>query len=296
MPTGTDRPGELFFLTVSLKVANPYDWLGAKLDRRVDLVPIVNVRPPGVTEEQLRRENLARMEQAKRDATFVALTRLGYEVTLVGTGALVIDTVEGSGADGVLLPGDVIVEVDGRPIEFRDDVVELLEDRRIGDEVRLVVERTPPGGGEPERTAVTIVLGPHVDDPSRPMIGVLLDNNEPIVEFPVEVEIDSRNIGGPSAGMMFALQIMNELGPEDLAKGHRIAGTGTIDREGNVGAIGGVRQKVYAAIDAGAEAVLVPEANYEDALVAAGDDVELVEVSTIDDALAFLDGLEPVGS
>jgi PDZ domain-containing protein len=120
------------------------------------------------------------------------------------------------------------------------------------------------------------------------MIGVLLENNEPIVEFPVNVEIDSQNIGGPSAGMMFTLQIMDQLTEEPLTKGYRIAGTGTISTDGTVGAIGGIHQKVYGAIDAGARAVLVPAANYPDAVAAAGDRIEVVKVETIDDALAFL--------
>ncbi len=293
VPSGHERAGELFFLTVSLKTANPYDWLGAKLDSRVDLVPRQNVRPPGVSPEQLRRENLAAMQQAKRDATFVALTKLGYDVKLIGTGALVIDTVPDSAADGKLLPDDVIVELDGHPIEFRSDVIDLLEGKEIGDPVDLVVLRDVDG--EERRIDVRLVLGPHVDDPTRPMIGVLLDNNEPIVEFPIEVDIDSRNIGGPSAGMMFALEIMNELSPDTLTRGHRIAGTGTISRDGTVGPIGGVRQKVFAAVDAGAEAILIPEGNYDEALTT-GADIEMVKVVTIDDALAFLDSLPAVGS
>lgn len=289
---GNEAGGELFFLTVSLDEANVFEWISAQVDPRVDLAPRQNIRPPGVSREQLRRENLAAMEQSKRDAVYVALTRLGYEVTLVGTGAVVLDTVEGSAAEGVLQPGDVIVEVDGHPIEFRTDVIDLLADKEIGDPVRVVVEREADDATM-ERVEVTITLGPHVDDPSRPMIGVLLDNNEPIVEFPVEVTIDSRNIGGPSAGMMFALEVMNLLSDEDLTRGHRIAGTGTISRDGEVGAIGGIRQKVFGAIDAGAEAVLVPSDNYEDAVRAAGDDIEVVKVETIDDALAFLESLSP---
>ncbi len=290
----TDAQGELFFLTVSLEEANVFEYLSGELDPRVDVVPRRNIRPTGVSPVQLRRENLAAMEQSKTDATFVALTKLGYDVTLVGTGALVIDTVPGSAAEGVVLPGDVIVELDGHPIEFRSDVIDLMRDKAVGDPVSLVVLREEDGAEEPQRVTLELVLGPHVDDPQKPMIGVLLDNNEPIIEFPVDVEIDSRNIGGPSAGMMFTLQIMNQLTAEDLTKGHRIAGTGTISRDGTVGPIGGIRQKVYGAINAGAEAVLVPAENYDDALTAAGDDIEVVKVTTIDDALAYLDRLQPV--
>jgi PDZ domain-containing protein len=120
------------------------------------------------------------------------------------------------------------------------------------------------------------------------MMGVLLDNNEPVIEFPVDVNIDSQNIGGPSAGLMFTLQIIDQLTPDQLTHGKRIAGTGTISIDETVGPIGGIEQKIYGAIDAGAVAVLVPSGNYDAALVAADGRIEIVRVETVDDALAFL--------
>ncbi len=294
--------GELLFLTVSLLEANIFEYAAGVLDPRVEVRERERIRPLGVSQEQLRREGLAAMQQSKTDATYVALTTLGYEVTLVGTGALVIDTVPDSAADGVLFPNDVIVEMDGKMVAFRDDIIKELEDAEIGDLVEFLVERPLTGsdggahmGGEGdgpyETIEVELRLGPHVDDPTKPMVGVLLDNNEPIIEFPVEVIIDTQNIGGPSAGMMFTLQIIDQLTEGELTNGERIAGTGTISRDGTVGGIGGIKQKVYGAIDAGARAVLVPASNYDDAVAAAGDDIEVVRVETIDDALAFLETL-----
>ena len=281
--------GELFFLTVSLKEANVFEWVAAKLDPRVAIREREIIRPPDVSPEQLRREGLAMMDESKRDATYVALTKLGYEVTLIGTGALVIETVPEAAADGVLLPDDIILEMNGEIIGFRSDLTELLQPMAIGDQVMLSVER--PDSDDPEildPLDVELVLGPHTDDPTKPMIGVLLGNNEPIVEFPVDVHIDSQNIGGPSAGLMFTLQIMDQLTPDEITNGYRIAGTGTISVDETVGPIGGIQQKIHAAIDVGARAVLVPAANYEDALLAAGDRIQIVRVVTIDDALAFL--------
>jgi PDZ domain-containing protein len=284
--------GELFFLTVSLKEANVFEWAAGYVDPTVDVRERQAVRPSGVSPEQLRRESLAAMEQSKQTATFVALTQLGYEVTLVGTGALVIDTVPDSAADGVLLPNDVIIEMGGEMVAFRDDVINGLSDSEVGDLVDMLIERPiDDSTDEFEEMSVDLVLGPHTDDPTRPMIGVLLDNNEPIVEFPVEVVIDSQNIGGPSAGMMFTLQIIDQLTDGEITKGERIAGTGTISRDGTVGSIGGVKQKVHGAIDAGARAVLVPAGNFDDAVEAAGDDIEVVRVEVIDDAVAFLETL-----
>jgi PDZ domain-containing protein len=281
--------GELFFLTVSLKEANVFEWAAGYVDPRVDVRERERVRPIGVSPEQLRRESLAAMEQSKQTATFVALTQLGYEVTLVGTGALVIETVPDSAADGVLLPNDVIIEMDGKQVAFRDDIINDLSDAEIGDLVEMLVDRPIDESVDQfDQIEVKLVLGPHTDDPARPMIGVLLDNNEPIVEFPVDVVIDSRNIGGPSAGMMFTLQIMDQLTDGEITRGERIAGTGTIARDGTVGSIGGIKQKVHGAIDAGARAVLVPAGNYDDALVAAGDRIEIVRIETIEDAVAFL--------
>jgi PDZ domain-containing protein len=280
--------GEMFFLTVSLREANVFEYVAAQVNPKVDVAPRQNIRPTGVSPEDLRRENLARMQQSKDDATFVALTKLGYEPTYIGTGALVIETIPGSAADGVLLADDVIIGIDGQEVAFRSDVIDSLAEMEIGDRVGLDVQRVVEGSGEVEVVEVEIVLGVHVDDPSRPMVGVLLDNSQPIMEFPIAVEMDSANIGGPSAGMMFTLEIMNQLTEGDLTGGRRIAGTGTISHDGTVGAIGGVTQKVHAAIDAGAKVVLIPAGNYDDAVAAAGDKIIVVRVETIDDALGFL--------
>ncbi len=274
--------GELFWLTIVQKQANVFEYIGARLDPTVAVVPRENIRSSDTSPEDLRRANLASMEEAKNNARFVALTYLGYEVTYEGAGALVIDTVEGSGAHGVLLPDDVIVDIDGKPISLRNDVIEVLTSKGVGDAAVLTVER-----GD-EVFELTIVLGPHTDDPDRPMVGVLLDDYELLPDFPVPIMIDSSNVGGPSAGLMFTLQIIDQLTPEPMTNGHRVAGTGVIFRDGTVGPIGAVPQKVFAAIDAGATAVLVPALNYDDAVEAAGDDIVVVRVATIDDALDYL--------
>jgi Lon-like protease len=300
---GSDAPedGELLFLTVSLKEVNALGYVAALIDKQVDVSPRENIRPAGVSSEELRQQNLDLMEQSKQNAVYVALTRLGYEVTFDGSGALIQGIVDGSAADGTLFENDVIVGIDGQPVEFSTDAVDLISGKLPGDELTLDINR-PREDGETgfEQVQVSLTLGPYVsvdedgtvtEDPDRGMVGVLLQNAAVDIHFPVDVEIDSQNIGGPSAGMMFTLEIINQLTPEDITKGHRIAGTGTIDQDGVVGAIGGIKQKVFAAIDAGAEYVLVPASNYDDAAAAAGDDIDVVEVGTIADALDFLDGL-----
>jgi PDZ domain-containing protein len=292
--------GELFFLTVSLKEVNVIEYVGALLDRQVDLSPRETVRPVGVSQEDLREQNLALMRNSQDSAKFVALTRLGYEVTLVGSGAAIQGIIEGSAADGVLVEGDVIIAVDGVEVEFVDEAVANIGGRAPGDRVLLSIRRIVDEDNNVEQLDIPIVLGPFlatdedgnlIDDPDRGMVGVLLTDAATETVFPVDITIDSQNIGGPSAGLMFALEIMNQLTEEDLTKGRAVAGTGTIARDGSVGAIGGIKQKVFGAIDAGAEFVLVPSSNYPDAVEAAGDDITVVEVATIDDALAFFETL-----
>lgn len=296
----TEGSGELFFLTVSLKEVNVIEYIAALLDGQVDLSPRENVRPAGVSQENLREQNLALMRNSQDSAKFVALTQLGYEVTLTGSGALIQGIVEGSAAVDLLFEGDVIVAVDGTPVEFVDEAVAEIGGRVPGDEVTLSIRRVVAPDNEVESFDINIVLGPYraedengniIDEPDRGMVGVLLTNAETETLFPVDIEIDSQNIGGPSAGLMFTLEIMNQLSEEDLTKGRSIAGTGTIARDGRVGAIGGIKQKVYGAIDAGADYVLVPSSNVPDALEAAGDDITVIDVATIADALTFLDTL-----
>jgi PDZ domain-containing protein len=296
-----DDEGELLFLTIVYSDVNVIEYVGAWLDPEVDLVAKERIQPAGVSREDLRRQNLAMMANSQQTAVFVALTKLGYEVTFEGSGAVVTSVVDDSAAVGVLQPGDAIVAVDGSEVEFVNDTVDAIGGRKPGDTITLTVQR-PVGeeDGEFETLDFDITLGPFrvvnedgsvEEDPDRGMVGVLLDNGPSEVIFPVDVEIDADNIGGPSAGMMFTLEIINQLTEDDLTKGHRVAGTGTIDPEGMVGAIGSVRQKVFGAISAGAEYILVPAANYDVAVDAAGDDIDVVRVATIDDALDFFERL-----
>lgn len=297
----TTTEGELMFLTVSLQEINVIEWVAAQLDGRVDLAPREVIRPAGVSQEELRQQNLNLMNRSKENAKFVALSYLGYEVTYNGSGALINSTIEDSAADGVLQVGDVIVAVAGEPVEFWTDAVDQIGGRSPGDELTLTIQRADPDDADVVETLdVTLTLGPYrfvdedgdvLDDPDRGMVGVLLTDAPVEVVFPINVMIDNQNIGGPSAGMMFTLEIIDSLTEEDITHGRRIAGTGTIDADGNVGAIGGMKQKTYVAIDAGAEYLLVPAGNYDEAVAAAGDDISVVRVETLDDAMTFLNSL-----
>lgn len=282
--------GELFFLTVSLAEVNLFEYIGGMIDESVDLRPREVIRPTGVSQEDLRRQNIDLMVQSQQDAIYVALTKLGYDVTFTGEGARIIEITPGSAAEGVLEAEDIITAVDGEPIQFSTEAVEQVGGRSVGETLSLDIKR-PINDTEFETFQVDITLGPHIDDPTRGMIGVLLTNANVNIDFPVDVIIDSQNIGGPSAGMMFTLEIIDLLNDTDLTNGNRIAGTGTINIDGDVGAIGGIRQKVFAAIDAGADYVLVPLGNFDDANDASKGRIDVIPIGNIDEALDFLASL-----
>ncbi len=290
---GNEVAGDLLFLTVLVEQVDALGYLDALFDPKVDLRPREVIRPPGVSQEELNEANAALMQDSIDRAIFVALTELGYDALLTGEGAVVLGIVEESPAVGLLRQGDIIVSIDDNPIRLAGDAVAEVGRARPGDRVVLTVMRVQEGVDDSSEIRIPVVLGVNPDDDARGFIGVFLDTHNVQAEYPVDVRIDARNIGGPSAGLMYTLEIMNLLTEGDLTKGRVIAGTGTIEFDGEIGSIGGIKQKVYAAIDAGAEYVLVPRGNYEDARRAAGDDIAVVPVDALTDALAFLNSLEP---
>ena len=281
--------GDLYLLTVSRESVNLFGYIEARwFDDEALLVEKEAVIPEGVSQDEQRRIDLGQMESSKDVATAVALEQLGFEIDFTGNGAFVLEVLEGGPSDGVLESGDIIVEFEGEPIEVHDQLIDLIRDRSVGDTVAITVLR-----GE-EEVDVKVTLGEReTDDGPVPQIGISTGTDGLEFVFPVEVEIDSQAVVGPSAGMIYTISIMNLLTDEDLTRGHRIAGTGTVALDGSIGAIGGVAQKVHGARAVGAETVLVPEANYPAASEAAGDDIEVIAVGTIDDALSYLEGLDP---
>lgn len=279
--------GDLYMLTVSQQDLNVYELLAAVADPQVDVLERATVRPIDVTPEEYQRQSRARMDESKVAAVSVALDRIGYDVTVEGDGVEVVSVLEGTPADGALVTGDVITAINGMPVFVGTDAVAEINKRTIGDTINLTVSR-----GE-DVVEIPITLIEHSQNKGQPMVGFGPMTFNPRYVFPLDVDIDSSNIGGPSAGMMYTLAIINVLTPEDLTHGLRIAGTGTISTNGDVGPIGGVRQKVVGATKSGAQFILVPEANYEEALTAEITGAEIVAVATIDDALDFLSTLDP---
>jgi PDZ domain-containing protein len=278
--------GDLYMLTVSQQDLNVYELLAAVADPQVDVLERVAVRPIDVTQEEYQRQSRERMDESKVAAISVALDRLGYDVTVEGEGVEVVSVIEGTPADGALEAGDLITAINGTPVFIGTDAVAEINKYAIGDTITLTVTRAE------SVVEVPITLVEHTQNAGQPMVGFGPATHNPKFVFPIDVEIDSSNIGGPSAGMMYTLGIIDVLTPEDITHGLRIAGTGTISTNGDVGPIGGIRQKVVGATMSGAQYILVPQANYEEALTADIEGAEIVAVGTIDDALAFLATLE----
>ncbi|HOL17848.1 MAG TPA: PDZ domain-containing protein [Bacillota bacterium] len=279
-----DDTGKLYLVTVTQQRANVLTALYGLLHPHIDLRLLGEVIPEGMTQEEYREILDLMMEESKLLAKLIALRRAGYQVEIISEGTIVEGFLDGSPSLGVLQKGDIITAVDGVPVSMASEAITLVQNRRVGDAVRLTIKR-----GETTRE-VEITTREYPDSPGTPALGIYIRtvHGEPVL--PLDIEMDTGKIGGPSAGLMFVLEILNQLTPGDITGGHLIAGTGTIDTNERVGRIGGVFQKVIAAERAGAEFFIVPEGNYEEARKAARE-IELVPVSTLQDVLDFLEGL-----
>lgn len=286
-----DADGEIYLTTVLQGRASALEAVIGWLRPTVDIVPEQVVLPPDIPPERLREVNLDLMAGSKQAALGVAFEALGFDA-IQGTGAAVVQVLEGTAADGVLEGGDTIVEVAGEPIGVSSEVSGVLGERGPGTTVAMVVE-----DGEGVERTVSLTLGANPDAPDRAFLGVLLQTRDLTLDFPFEVTIDSEEIGGPSAGLAFTLEVLDRLTEGDLTGGMDVAATGEIGLDGRVGPIGAAAQKGAAVADAGIELFLVPRANAEAARLHTGDRVAVVAVDTLDDALAALEaaGGDPLG-
>ena len=270
--------GALDLTTVSVTAPTAALNLGQALmawfDPEEALVPRDLYYPPQVSVQQTEHESAVEMASSQDSAAVAALTELGYKVPIA---VKVQSVVKGAPAQGHLQVGDAITAVGGTPVEEATDVSRLLQRVQPGQTADLTVRR--------DGRVVQVQSPTEADpaDPSRAVVGVTIAG-EPTLPFDVSIELSER-IGGPSAGLMFSLAIIDKLTPGALTGGERIAGTGTITPDGRVGPIGGIQQKIPGAADSGAAVFLVPSANCGEALRAQGDDIRLVRVRTLASAL-----------
>ncbi len=227
------------------------------------------------------------MTDSKETAVAVAQQELGYDVKIVGTGAVVTAVSPGSPADGTLSAGDTIIAVDSTPVTRSDELGAAISAHKPGDVVTLQVQPLPAEGASQVTVARQVTLGAKPDDPTKGLLGVVSGTRDLHYDMPVQVTIDSGSVGGPSAGLAFTLGTMDVLTPGSLTGGHKVATTGTINPDGTVGPIGGVHQKTVAVRDSGAELFLVPRSEYDEAKKYAGN-LRVEPVDNVDDALKVL--------
>lgn len=228
------------------------------------------------TTEEVQQRNAVLFSTSQSNAIAAALNTLGEPLV---EDVVVTAVVEGTPAFGVLDAGELIVAIDGDPVRVPEDVVEAVRSQPVGATLVFTVER------DGEDVDVDVVSAEKPDEAGVPYVGITVGINYR-AEFPIVFALD--DIGGPSAGMMFALAIVDKLTPEDLTGGGHVAGTGTIDPTGAVGAIGGIRQKLAGARGAGATLFLMPEVHCEEAAGHVPDGLTVVPVTTLQGALDAL--------
>ncbi|MEV5652139.1 PDZ domain-containing protein [Nocardia sp. NPDC052254] len=270
--------GHLNMTTVSVRDGlNIFEALGLWVDGRYGLVPRAEIYPPGVPREKVDESNQADFKESEDNAELAALNFLKYP-----TKVTVRAVVEDGPAKDVLRKGDELVSVNGKPVTTSKDVVEAVQSAAPGTTVPMVIRRD---GAE---QTVEVKLAARPDDSAKAYLGVTTGE---IADGPLQVDFNLADIGGPSAGLMFSLALVDKLSSGELNGGRFVAGTGTIDPVGKVGPIGGIQYKMIAARDAGAETFLVPADNCNEARQRTPDGLKLVKVDTLTSAVQSLDDI-----
>ena len=245
-----DDKGSLYFVDVIERRATLAERYLPFLRGDATLVPAQDLGPGNISDKQRARIDAAAMALSKKTAAAVALRRLGYKVVVQPRGALVQQTQPGSSASTRLLPGDVITAIDGKPALDLARLHSLITRHHAGERVRVTFTRA----GREQTTVLRTYASP--SSPHVTLIGVVITQAASI-KLPIPVTIDSGNVGGPSAGLAFALELTDKLG-SDIDRGYRIAATGELLLDGSVEPIGGVKQKAIGARRAGIQIMLVP--------------------------------------
>jgi Lon-like protease len=284
--------GKLLLTTVEVTFANMFKFVEAGFDPNAELFRKEAILGGRSRDDYAARQQMT-MRSSQANAVEAAYNALKIPYDVLDTSVLVTNTLEGMGAEGVLLPGDQLIELNGRKIRSADDVAASIEGVSSGQKISLKVKR----GDETKEGEIELKPLPQ-SSPPRPGIGIGYAVLQEVtsVDPAKRVTITAGKIGGPSAGLMFALEIVNQLTAEDITKGHIVAGTGEISTEGIVRPIGGIRHKVVAADREGAEVFFAPKENAADAEAKSrdiGTKMKVVPVSTIQDALNYLALMDP---
>ncbi len=283
--------GEFLYLTVSIssRRLRRIEWLRAKLDDTVDIVPEERYTG-GQTRREIREQGRLQIDDSKLKAEVVALAYLGREFGFKGTGVTIVDIDPEAPSADVLALGDTIVAIDGEPVTIDSDIGPILAGRQPGDEVEITFERLVEGAAEPETRTEPVALRSIVDEEtgvSRAIIGIAPRTRDFEIDVPYTIEIDTGAVGGPSAGLAFTLGLIDELSEGELTGGQTVAVTGAIGINCEVQDVGGVKQKAVAARRAGAVAMLVPLGEVAEAEKQAGD-MPVYGVGTLPEAIEVL--------
>jgi PDZ domain-containing protein len=264
------------------------EWIYAHLDNSIKLKPPEQIIPKDQTVQSVSQKDYQQLQDSEEIAVIVGLRLAGYAIDIVNDGITIVSVLPSSLAIAILQADDVITAVNGNPVSIPLDLTEQLDLLTPGSIISLTIERN----GQIMDVSVPIMASEQAEGHARIGISIVQHNSGYTLPFPIEI-ISQKVLGGPSAGLMFTLGVYDILTDQDLTGGRTIAGTGTVDLDGNVGAIGGVQQKVVAAERAGAEYFFSPAENFTDALSMATR-ITVVKVETVQDAINFLQSLAPL--
>ncbi len=271
--------GNLFQLTVRRDEANYFVYAWANLNNEIDLYPREVILPDGVTPKELSEISIQNMITSENIAIAVALDALGYNVESEGDGVLVVGLLDNSPVRDKLYKNDLITSINNQTVKSSTEFISLLKTYDIGDTVEIGLIRNE------ENIKIKTTLIEHIEYENEPMVGFLATTPNQKFVYPFEVDINTGNVGGPSAGMMMALNVYNLLTEKDITAGNKIAGTGTIEIDGSIGPVGGVKQKVIAAKKANATLILVPTANFLEANIYSDENTSIIAVDSFEEAL-----------
>jgi PDZ domain-containing protein len=271
-----DTSGQLNMTTVAVRTNMSLSQaIGRWLTTDDTIVPLETVIPTGTSSEEMQQANEQAFVQSEAAATVTAMDYLDIPVHVVVAGVM-----EESAAADVVKPQDVVLAVDGQDVAEPAEVQEIIRAKSPGDAVTLTLET------DGKKREETVTLGEHPEDSKIPLLGVTMTSAP---RDGMNVTYNLQDVGGPSAGMMFSLAVIDKLTEEDITGGHFVAGTGTITEDGTVGPIGGIEHKIDAAEEAGAELFLAPAANCEAATSRDAGDMVIASVNNLDDAVQAMD-------
>ncbi len=289
-----DEEGSFSLTTVRFGRANPLTYMWAKMNEFYYIHPLEEIKREDESDKEYMNRQLHMMEVSQESAIAVAYQKANKKVEFTFHGIYVDGVIKHMPAASILKVGDRIYKVDSLEFQTAEEFIDYVAKKKEGEEVNIVYER------EGKQDQAKIKLASFPDQPEKIGLGISLVTDRQMDVEP-EIELQTEEIGGPSAGLMMSLEIYNQLTKGDLTKGYKIAGTGTINAEGEVGPIGGISQKIVAADKEGMDIFFAPNekgnptSNYNEAVETGkkiGTEMKIIPVDTFDEAIKYLNDLQ----